>query len=219
MARQNARSLTTAREAAPAQAEREVEDTSETAADNWQWPRWEEIPWHAELSGEGVITVGHPDSPKRNEPRRMIRVVVSSQNGTSICGQRAENGVNFLLVYASDVDRILRMLPTQRQRQLLDVATQQYEAAFEVFVQECGGNVVRANAERGFTPWTFYDQLTKNMKGLSGGYPIVRDVAVWEGEVPPPETQESISDRATEKAISANRELAREIAKAMAERR
>lgn len=179
------------------------------------WPRWEEISWHPELSGEGAILTGHRDSPRRNEERRLVRVRVESQNGTTICGQRVQNGESFLLVYASDVDRVIRMLPTSKQRQLLSVAEQQYDAALEAFIAECGGDVAKAEATRGFTKWTFYDALTRQMKGLSGGYPIVREVEVWDGVVPAPETPESIAGSATTKALEAQQKFADTIARAL----
>lgn len=145
----------------------------------------------------------------------MIRVLVESQNGTTVCGQRVQNGENFLLIYASDVPRVLKLLPTAKQRQLLDVASQQYDAALEAFIGECGGDAEKADRERGFTQWTFYDQLTRQMKGLSGGYPIVREVEVSSKRVPAPETAESLATAASDRTIAAQDQFAEKIAAAL----
>lgn len=167
--------------------------------DDGRWPAWSTVPWHQELDrGHGSeIRTGYADSPDRNETRRLIRVSVESSNGMTILGQRVPDGDSYLLVYESDLPKVEKLLPTTKQRRIMELAEEQYRDAFETFVEsECKGDRALAEKTCAFTVWTQYDLATRDMKGLRGGYPTLRAFEVHPEVVPAPDTQASRESKA-----------------------
>lgn len=190
--------------------------------ENKQWPEWQNVA--AGLPVEGahvcawpVASYGRPMLAlhQQNKPRRLIRVEFGPNSG-SVAGYQCFKGTNYLVVYEDEIRAIQAKVPTERQKMLLEIATEKYEEEIARFIKENtrdGRGPTRDEAVKSIatTPWNVYSQNP----GCRTGYPKVLSVEVCPEPVPPPETPMSAASHAANAQAEA---MGRAMAMALDER-
>lgn len=190
------------------------------SAESIQWPTWQDVESGLPIAGANVVK-WEADPRKhehRNVPRRLVRVEVLPQT-KSVCGQLCHRGINFLLVYEDEIEKIRSKMPSEELKQRLAQTVKDFDYAMEMEVsarirtaktqaeQDRIRAEVRATSTR--SPWNMLSQsINQNTDDKTScqryaGYPPVVSLDIHPEPVPPPLTPTSYAEQQADKLAAA----------------
>lgn len=155
-----------------------------------QWPSWQDVQ--------------HNDTP-RNEERLLVAVDVEPQS-TSVGSQHTPRGLQFRLIYKSQLPAVQRLVRTDAQRLRMAQAMEQHEHALAQHAKDNHrGDIAAARETFGLSPQAIYDGLP----GGKGGIPPLLSLAVHPDVIPAPHTPESAAEQQSGALVKALQEVIR----------
>lgn len=131
--------------------------------------------------------------PARNEGRLLVRVEVIPQNGCDIGSQHVKQGTHDVVIYASELDEVKRLVRTDAAKADFDRALRVFARKLEDLCRGLGDSVEhklerqRRIAEFGESPYS----IMAEDPAYRGGFGKLMNLTVIE-EVPPPPTVENL---------------------------
>lgn len=155
-----------------------------------QWPSWQDVQ--------------HNDTP-RNEERLLVAVDVEPQS-TSVGSQHTPHGLQFRIIYKSQLKAVQALVRTDVQRARMAQAVEMYEYQLTQYAKaNHRGNVEAARETFGLSPQSIYDDLP----GGKGGVPPLLSLAVHPDVIPAPHTPESAAEQQSSALVKALQEVVR----------
>lgn len=146
---------------------------------------------------EGAHLVPWEKDPRRHPQRAVERVCIRVEalpQLVDIGGYLCKAGVNYLLVYADEVDHIRETkVATDEQKRRLRDAEATFEIAFEAYAKT-QPNREDARKTFGASPWMFYDRQVNGIAGNTEsagshpipGFPPLLSLEVCQDHIAPP---------------------------------
>lgn len=155
-----------------------------------QWPAWQDVP-HA-------VTA-------RNEERLLVAVDVEPQ-ATAVAGQHTPHGLQFRIIYKSQLKAVQAQVRTDAERQRMQMAQEQWRHEFTQHAKtNHRGDEKLALETFGPSPQMFYEALP----GGKGGIAPLLSLAVHPDVIPAPHTPESAAEQQSSALVKALQEVVR----------